>query len=61
MEVEAAETRALMGGDYWRYGIKECRHEIEVMARYAHAQGLTGRQLTAEELFAPSTFATAKI
>jgi 4,5-dihydroxyphthalate decarboxylase len=61
MEAEAAATRALMGNDYWRYGIADCRHEIEVMARYAHEQGLTGRRLTAEELFAPSTFAMSKI
>ena len=61
MEAEAAQTKALMGNDYWRYGVKECRHEIEVMTRYAHAQGLTRRALTAEELFAPSTFAMAKI
>jgi 4,5-dihydroxyphthalate decarboxylase len=61
MEAEATETRALMGTDYWRYGIADCRNEIEVMARYAHEQGLTGRRLTAEELFAPTTFAASKI
>ncbi len=61
MEAEAAETKALMGNDYWRYGVKECRHEIDVMTRYAHEQGLTKRRLSAEELFAPSTFVMAKI
>ena len=61
MEVEAAETKALMGADYWRYGVKDCRHEIEVMTRYAHEQGLTQRKLSIEELFAPSTFTMAKI
>jgi 4,5-dihydroxyphthalate decarboxylase len=61
MEVEATETQALMGADYWRYGVKECRHEIDVMTRYAHEQGLTERRLTAEELFAPSTFSMSKI
>jgi 4,5-dihydroxyphthalate decarboxylase len=61
MEAEAADTRALMGGDYWRYGVADCRHEIDVMTRYAHEQGLTGRRLTAEELFARSTFAMSKI
>jgi 4,5-dihydroxyphthalate decarboxylase len=61
MEVEATDTRALMGHDYWRYGVADCRHEIEVMTRYAHEQGLTDRRLAAEELFAPSTFALSKI
>ena len=45
MEVEVVETRALMGNDYWRYGVKDCRHEIDVMTRYAHEQGLTAREL----------------
>jgi 4,5-dihydroxyphthalate decarboxylase len=61
MEAEAAATRELMGNDYWRYGIKESRHEIEVMTRYAHEQGLTRRRLTVEELFAAATFVNAKI
>jgi 4,5-dihydroxyphthalate decarboxylase len=61
MEAAAAETKTLMGADYWRYGVKECRHEIDVMTRYAYEQGLTGRKLTAEELFAPSTFTMSRI
>ena len=61
MEAAAAETKTLMGADYWRYGIKECRHEIDVMTRYAYEQGLTGRKLNAEELFAPSTLTMSRI
>ena len=61
MEFESGETKALMGNDYWRYGVKDCRHEIDVMTRYAHEQGLTARRLTPEELFAASTFNMAKI
>lgn len=61
MEAEAGETQALMGQDYWRYGFKECLHEIEVMTRYSHEQGLTRRKLSPEELFARSTFTMAKI
>jgi 4,5-dihydroxyphthalate decarboxylase len=61
MEYESSETRALMGNDYWRYGVKDCRHEIDVMTRYAHEQGLTARRLSCEELFAASTFNMARI
>jgi 4,5-dihydroxyphthalate decarboxylase len=61
MEAEAAQTKALMGSDYWRYGVKECSHEIEVMTRYAYEQGLTSRKLAVEELFAPSTLSMSKI
>ena len=61
VEAEALETRALMGADYWRYGIAECAHEIEALARYSYDQGLSERRLTAEDLFAPSTFEISKI
>jgi 4,5-dihydroxyphthalate decarboxylase len=61
MEAEAVETQGLMGKDYWRYGVAECRHEIEVMTRYAHEQKLTARRLNVEELFAPSTVTMSKI
>ena len=61
VEAEALETIELMGADYWRYGIKECAHEIDAMTRYSHEQGLSRRRLTAEDLFAPSTFELSKI
>ena len=61
VEAEALETRALMGEDYWRYGVKECAHEIEALTRYSYDQGLSERKLTAEDLFAPSTFEISKI
>jgi 4,5-dihydroxyphthalate decarboxylase len=61
MEAESAATKELMGADYWRYGIKECAHEIEVMTRYSQEQGLTSRRLTALDLFAKSTLTTARI
>ncbi len=61
VEAEALETRALMGADYWRYGVNECAHEIAALARYSFDQGLSERKLTAEDLFAPSTFEISKI
>ena len=60
-EAEALESRALMGNDYWRYGISECAHEIDTAARYSFDQGLSVRRLTAEDLFAESTFELSKI
>lgn len=61
VEAEALETMALMGEDYWRYGVKESAHEIEALTRYSYDQGLSERKLTAEDLFAPSTFEISKI
>ena len=61
VEAEALETKALMGDDYWRYGIKESAHEIDAITRYSYDQGLSARKLTAEDLFAESTFELSKI
>jgi 4,5-dihydroxyphthalate decarboxylase len=61
VEAEALDSIALMGADYWRYGIAECAHEIDTLARYSHEQGLSVRRLTAEDLFAASTFELSKI
>ena len=57
-EYEAA--KALMGEDYWPYGVEANSAEIEAMTRYSYEQGLTARKLSAEDLFAASTFKLAK-
>lgn len=60
-EAEALETIALMGKDYWKYGVAENAREIEAITRYSYGQGLALRKLTPEELFAKSTFETSRI
>ena len=52
---EFAKARALMGDDFWPYGVAENAKEIEAMTRYAFEQGMTDRKLSPEELFVPST------
>lgn len=49
----AAEVRALMGDDWWPYGLEKNRATLETFLRYAHEQGLTPRRLAPDELFAP--------
>lgn len=46
-------ARALMGEDFWSYGVDA--------SRYAVQQGIIDRQLSAEDLFAPSTLSLSKI
>jgi 4,5-dihydroxyphthalate decarboxylase len=58
---EFAAARALMGEDYWSYGIETNRHVLEAFTRYHHEQGLSARRVSLEELFAPSTFELSKI
>ncbi|HEY7066521.1 MAG TPA: ABC transporter substrate-binding protein [Chloroflexota bacterium] len=51
------ETRALMGGDYWPYGLAANRPELSALLADLHEQRLTPRLLDPEELFAPETHA----
>jgi 4,5-dihydroxyphthalate decarboxylase len=52
-----AEARAVMGGDYWPYGVDRNRAAIEAVARYSEAQGLAKRVLPIREMFVESTLA----
>jgi 4,5-dihydroxyphthalate decarboxylase len=61
LEAEANETAAVMGQDFWKYGIAENTREIEALLQYSHEQGLTARKAKVQELFAPSTFEISKI
>jgi 4,5-dihydroxyphthalate decarboxylase len=45
------ENRALLGEDWWPYGIDRNRAAIEAILRYHHEQGLTSRRMTIEETF----------
>jgi 4,5-dihydroxyphthalate decarboxylase len=61
VEAEALDSIALMGADYWRYGVKESLHEIDALARYSYEQGLSSRLLTAADLFAPQVMDISRI
>ena len=52
---EFEETRALMGNNYYSYGIKPNRKTLETLFRYSYQQGLCKRELTIEELFEPAS------
>jgi len=58
---EAEESVALMGEDFWRYGVKENAKEIEALTRYAYEQGLVSRKLSPEDLFPPSVIEVSRI
>src|SRR4051812_33451753 len=61
LTAEAADTMAVMGRDFWKYGVHENLPEIEPLTSYAHEQGLTDRKVKVEELFYPSTFEISKV
>ena len=49
------QEQAIIGPDWYPYGIEQNRPSIEALLQYTHEQGLTGRRIKLEELFAPST------
>jgi 4,5-dihydroxyphthalate decarboxylase len=49
------EEQAIIGRDWYPYGIEQNRPSLEALLQYAHEQGLTSRRVTIDELFAPST------
>ncbi|MGE5146352.1 MAG: ABC transporter substrate-binding protein [Candidatus Eiseniibacteriota bacterium] len=58
---EAEDTRALMGDDFWPYGIDANRKTLDAFLRYHAAQGLSPRPMKLDELFLPSTMERAKV
>jgi 4,5-dihydroxyphthalate decarboxylase len=52
---EFDETRALMGDNYYSYGIEQNRKTLEALFRYSLQQGLCSRELMIEELFEPAS------
>lgn len=49
------EATALMGEDWWPYGLARNRDTLATFLRYSHEQGLARRLLAPEDLFAPET------
>ena len=48
-----AENRALLGEDWWPYGVGANRKAVDTFLRYHHEQGLSRRLLTSEDIFVP--------
>jgi 4,5-dihydroxyphthalate decarboxylase len=48
-----AENRALLGEDWWPYGLKRNRTAVETYLRYHYEQGLSQRRLSSEDIFVP--------
>ena len=55
------EARALLGEDWWPYGLEANRNVLETFLRYHHEQGLSKRRLSVDELFAPETLSSFRV
>ena len=61
VEEQLEAARGLMGADFWSYGLAPNRHVLERFLRQHHAEGLSSRLLTPEELFHPASLETHRI
>jgi 4,5-dihydroxyphthalate decarboxylase len=55
VEEQLRAAREFMGNDFWSYGLAPNRKGLETFLRHHHAQGLSSRLVSPEELFHPST------
>jgi len=61
VEERLMEARALMGADFWSYGVEKNRKVLDYFLGQHHAQGLSARRVSVDELFHPATFETFKL
>lgn len=58
---QAELSRAMLGADFWPYGIEPNRTTLEAFALYAFEQGVCHRKLEVEELFPPEVRTRFKV
>ena len=61
IEEQLGEVRALMGEDFWSYGVAQNRKTLESFLKHHHSQGLSSRLVTPEEMFHPGTLESFKL
>jgi 4,5-dihydroxyphthalate decarboxylase len=49
------QSRALLGSDFWSYGLSSNEKVLDVFLRYHHEQGLSRQRYEPADLFAPET------
>ena len=52
---EVEDTRALMGNNFYPYGLKANLRTLETLFRYSHDQGLASRVLAVEDVILPES------
>ena len=57
----AERAVAMLGEDFWPYGLEPNRTTLEAFTRFAHEQGVTARKVAVEELFPENVLASVKV
>jgi 4,5-dihydroxyphthalate decarboxylase len=55
------KDRILMGQDFWPYGVDKNKHVLEAFFAAHHAQGISKRVITIEEMFGESMLESFRI
>jgi 4,5-dihydroxyphthalate decarboxylase len=61
VEEQLKATHALMGKDFWPYGVEPNRKALDAFLRHHHGQGISPRLVAVEEMFHPATLESFKI
>ncbi len=61
LEELLASARALMGEDFWPYGVEPNRKTLDAFLDHHHRQGLSPRRVAVDELFHPATLESFKV
>jgi len=61
VEETLRQVRSLMGQDFWSYGVGKNRKVLDYFLGQHHAQGLSPRRVSVDELFHPGTYETFKL
>ena len=61
VEERLKEARDFMGHDFWSYGVEPNRKVLDYFLGQHHAEGLSSRRLSVDELFHPATYETFKL
>ena len=57
----ARDAQAMLGQDFWPYGVEPNRVTLEAFCAYAQEQGVAHRPVQPEELFVPEVLSAAKV
>jgi 4,5-dihydroxyphthalate decarboxylase len=61
VEEQLRAARETLGPDYWAYGVQASRRTLETFVRHHHAQGLSSRLMSVDEIFHPATYESYSI
>ena len=61
VEEQLKAARDTLGDDYWAYGVAASRRTLEAFVRHHHAQGLSARLMSVDEIFHPATYESYSI